>query len=321
MISVIVPVYNVAEYVGRCVRSLLEQTFLDLEYIFVDDCSTDDSVAEIEKVLDTFPHRRPNVRIIRMEANCGVSAARNRGLEEAQGELVGFCDSDDWIDPDMYESLYNAFREYNADVVLSDFYLEKQEGTRYYHAARNQGNRVRFLKEYLRSQWTPVYNMLVDKKLLTSNNLLFPVGISLCEDLNFTARVLYYSENPVNVDRAFYHYDMSRDTSAIHDVCDKKSQDQLKSFLDLISFFREKGIEKDIRREMSWRVLVNKRHLIYDISRHKEFISIYPESAGYIFSCPWLKIKMELLMWALTHHLRFITKTVIFVSNRINQIG
>lgn len=317
MISIVIPVYNVAAYVGRCTRSLMEQTFPDLEYIFVDDGSTDNSITEIEKVLDYYPKRRQNVHIIRMDCNSGVSSARNRGILEAKGEFIGFCDSDDWIDPDMYESLYRASKEHDADVVLSDFFLEKEDGQKYYQVASNQGSKIYFLKKYLGSQWTPVYNIIVDKDLLIRNHLLFPEGISMCEDLHFTARMLYYSENPVNVHRAFYHYDMTRGDSAIHDICDTKSQHQLWSYLDLVSFFREKGIEKNIRREMSWRILVNKRHMIYDIRRHNEFVSIYPESAGYIFSCPWLKIKMELLMWSLTHHMRFITASVIYARNRI----
>ena len=102
VISVILPVYNVEPYIGACIESLKRQSFRDLEFIFVDDCSTDNSVA----VIEDFARTDPRVRIIRNTENLGSGPTRNRGIEAAKGEYLSFIDPDDWIAPDFYERLY-----------------------------------------------------------------------------------------------------------------------------------------------------------------------------------------------------------------------
>lgn len=114
-LSVIVPVYQAAEYLDCCVESILAQTFSDLELILVDDGSTDGSAARC----DRWAAADSRVRVIHRE-NGGVSAARNMGLDAARGEYVAFVDSDDWVEPQMYENLLAAAREYDCAVVLCD---------------------------------------------------------------------------------------------------------------------------------------------------------------------------------------------------------
>lgn len=111
MISIIIPVYNVEQLLGECLDSVLAQTYADLEIILVDDGSTDASPA----ICDEYARKDGRIRVIHQE-NRGQSAARNVGLEIARGEFIGFVDSDDYIMPDMYETLMNLHREYDADM-------------------------------------------------------------------------------------------------------------------------------------------------------------------------------------------------------------
>ena len=104
-VSVIIPVYNAGKYIERCVRSLFEQTLDDIEYIFVDDCSPDDSMDVLQKVLSEYPQRKENVTLIRHKANTGQSGARKSGMHVAKGEYIIHCDADDWVDLDMYERM------------------------------------------------------------------------------------------------------------------------------------------------------------------------------------------------------------------------
>ena len=97
-VSIVIPVYNVEKYIERCVRSLFEQTLDDIEYIFVDDCSPDQSVAVLQSTLQDYPNRKESVRIIRHKENKGVAVARNAGINAAQGKYLIHCDSDDWVD-------------------------------------------------------------------------------------------------------------------------------------------------------------------------------------------------------------------------------
>ena len=102
-VSVIVPVYNAGLYIERCSRSLFAQSLDDMEFIFVDDCSTDNGIEIVERVLDDFPSRKSQVRFLKNEHNLGQAGTRARGIKMATGDYVIHCDSDDWVEPNMYE--------------------------------------------------------------------------------------------------------------------------------------------------------------------------------------------------------------------------
>ena len=113
LISIIIPVYNTEAYIDRCLRSVVDQTYRNLEILLIDDGSTDDSTAKCEQ----WAKEDARIRLIRQE-NRGAGAARNHGLQLAKGEYIGFTDSDDWIEPVMYEELYKALERYpEADIA------------------------------------------------------------------------------------------------------------------------------------------------------------------------------------------------------------
>ena len=122
-VSVIVPVYGVEKYIDRCARSLFEQTLDDIEYLFIDDCTPDRSIDILQQVLDEYPQRKPQVVIHRMEKNSGQAAVRKWGMQNATGEYVIHCDSDDWVDTDMYRAMYEKAKEEEADVVVCDYFV------------------------------------------------------------------------------------------------------------------------------------------------------------------------------------------------------
>ena len=107
-VSVIVPVYKVEAFIEHCIRSLMEQTLREVEFVIVDDCSPDNSLSIARRVIKDYPEREGQVRLIRHEANKGLPAARNSGLAVATGEYVFHCDSDDFVEPEMLERLYRT---------------------------------------------------------------------------------------------------------------------------------------------------------------------------------------------------------------------
>lgn len=121
-VSVIIPVYKVEQYIEQCARSLFEQTLDDIEYIFVDDCSPDNSVKFISEILESYPKRKTQVIIHKMDQNGGQAVARRWGMQNATGDFVIHCDSDDWIERNAYELAYNMAIESNSDIVFFDFY-------------------------------------------------------------------------------------------------------------------------------------------------------------------------------------------------------
>ena len=122
-VSVIVLVYKVEKYIGRCARSLFGQTLQDIEYIFIDDSSPDRSVEILEKVLEDYPQRRGQVKILRTEKNLGQAPCRRIGVEAASGEYIIHCDSDDYVEKDIYEKLYTKAKAENLDMVICQMQL------------------------------------------------------------------------------------------------------------------------------------------------------------------------------------------------------
>ena len=114
LISVIVPVYNVAEYLSRCVDSILAQSYENLQIILVDDGSTDDS----GKICEEYAKKDARIQVIHQN-NGGLSSARNAGLDLASGEYIGFVDSDDWIEPEMYAEMLARMEKYDAQLVCA----------------------------------------------------------------------------------------------------------------------------------------------------------------------------------------------------------
>ena len=119
-VSVIIPVYNVEKYMEKCCRSLFGQTLENMEFIFVDDCTPDNSISVIESVLQEYPQRKSQVKITHHDKNRGLPSARNTGLGLAQGNYIIHCDSDDWVAPFMYEKMYARAVAENADIVWCD---------------------------------------------------------------------------------------------------------------------------------------------------------------------------------------------------------
>ena len=124
MISVIVPIYKVEPYLRKCVESILNQTYRDLEILLIDDGSPD----RCGEICDGFEKKDSRVRVFYTE-NRGVSAARNLGLREAKSDLIGFVDSDDWIEPDMYEALYTVLNDREADLSVCGLFDEYPAAT------------------------------------------------------------------------------------------------------------------------------------------------------------------------------------------------
>lgn len=122
-VSVIVLVYKVEEYIERCARSLFGQTLEDIEYIIVDDCSPDGSMEIMERVLDQYPQRRAQVKILHNDVNRGQAYSRHKGIEAATGEYIIHCDSDDYVEKDIYEKLYSKAKAENLDMVICQMRL------------------------------------------------------------------------------------------------------------------------------------------------------------------------------------------------------
>lgn len=202
LISVIVPVYNVQDYVGKCLDSICGQSYRNLEIIVIDDGSTDDSPA----ICDSFAEKDARIKVLHCK-NGGLSVARNRGLDIAEGELIGFVDSDDWIEADMYESLYRVLSQYKADISICSFFRdEDQQSIPQYNSG----------KIHIWKSFDAIHEVIKDKRinnymwaLLCERNIFehirFPEG-QIFEDMATSYLIYTKARGIVYIEKPLYHY-------------------------------------------------------------------------------------------------------------------
>lgn len=204
-VSVIVPIYKVENFITRCAKSLMEQTLNEVEYIFVNDASPDDSMVRLHDILSKYPDRQSFIRIIEHENNKGLPAARNSGLSIASGEYIFHCDSDDYVETDMLEKLYNAGANNDADIVWCDWFLALKYNN-YYREEPCYKDSFEAIKGMLTgSMIYNVWNKLVKRELYLKNKIVFPEGNAMGEDLTMIS-LFAYSSKLCYVPKAFYHY-------------------------------------------------------------------------------------------------------------------
>lgn len=204
-VSVLVPVYKVETFIGRCIRSLMEQTLQETEFIIIDDCSPDDSIPVALDIIKEYPWRKGQVRLIRHETNKGLPAARNSGLAVAEGEYVFHCDSDDFVEPEMLERMYMAAERSDADIVWCDWFLSFGRNERYMRQP-SYATPMEALKGMLSGAMKyNVWNKLVRRRLYTDNHIQFPSGYGMGEDMTMI-RLFACAEKVGYVPEGFYHY-------------------------------------------------------------------------------------------------------------------
>ena len=312
-ISVIIPVYNAQKYIEKCARALFGQTFAPVEYIFIDDCSTDASIETVRSVLDDFPERKDACVFISHKENMGPSAARNTGLSRASGEFVMFCDSDDWMEPEMMEKLYRAAESSSADIAVCDFYMVTQNSRQVCRAVTWTSDRTASMRNYLEYVWNVLWNLLVRRELFVRHGIRFPEDCMYCEDFNVTVRLFDAAGVTVNVHEPLYNYNRSNEASVVHNMDRRTMMDEQRMYLDIIGMFRRNGRYPDYERQLCWRVLKSKQELVLDESTYSDFVSLYPESNAYILSCPYLNVKLKIMMWCLVHNMGIISRLMLSV--------
>lgn len=239
-VSILVPIYNVSSFIDKCSISLFEQTFEDIEYVFVNDQTQDDSLIKLEKIIDKYPNRKSRVKIINHEFNKGLAAARNTAIENASGEYILHVDSDDYINTKIVELMYSKAIDDNSEIVVCNFLLEWNNVKTI--AFQSIGiNKVDFIQSMLSaSTMVGLVNKLIKRSLYTVNGIKSIEGINLGEDFVTTPRLVYYAKGVSKVDLALYHYNQTNINSYSKNLNKKNIDDVIFVLEELTRFFEEK---------------------------------------------------------------------------------
>lgn len=264
-VSVIVPVYGVEKYIERCARSIFEQSYSNLEIIFVDDCSPDNCVQIIRDLLLEYPARQTQVTILSQSKNQGVAAARSRGLESITGDYCIQFDSDDYVDPSMIEEMIiQAIRE-DADIVMCDFNLISNSKTTHIHVNPNL-HPIECMKQILRTEvHSSLCNKLVRVSLYRDNKIKFTEGLNMREDLSVMYRLLYFAHKLAYVPKPFYNYILREGSisSAKMNIEQQKNAQKLISLMDEF-LVKEKIKDNDLVESfLMFKAQIKARILLY----------------------------------------------------------
>lgn len=248
-VSLIIPVYNTEKYLRKCIESAIGQTYRNMEIICIDDGSTDSS----GQILDEYAQKDKRLVVLH-QANRGESAARNVGLQMATGEYIGFMDCDDWIEPEMYETLVSKLEEEDADIAVCGWFLDRDNCSQRVKNAKeveqDTFGREKLL-EYVYERdsyrafaymWDKLYKreLFVDRE---GEPVLFDETLKLGGDVLVLGRLILKAECAVYIDQPFYHY-LQRDDSGCHSRDVEKRKDWLKAYEILIEIFEKEAVNE-----------------------------------------------------------------------------
>ena len=296
-VSVIVPIYKVEPFIARCAKSLLEQTLMDVEYIFVDDASSDGSVTVLRKVLANYPERSSHVKVLTHAENKGLPAARNTGLAAAQGEYIFHCDSDDFVEPDMLEQLYYKATETGVDIVWCDWWLSFAKNERYMKQPEYSTS-IDALKGMLSGVIKfNVWNKLIRRSLYVENEIKFPAGYGMGEDMT-VMRLFARASKVCYLPRAFYHY-VQLNIGAFSKTYSNRHLEELQHNVSLLLSDLQGLFGDQLKKEMAFFQLDVKFPFLItdDISKYKLWQLWYPEANQYILQNKQLSLRSRCLQW------------------------
>lgn len=309
-LSAVIPVYNVEKYFERCIRSLFEQTLLDIEYIFINDCTPDDSMNILSKVLEEYPNRKNSVKIVENDSNRGLWYSRQVGMKLAKGEYVIMCDSDDWLELNAYELLYNKAKQENADIVCCGFYLETNYAKKkylypYLYEDKSVLKNILYIEGFLYSAF---WNKLFRRTLYVDNDVYNYSGINMWEDLGVTLRLRYYSKKTVILNEPLYHYNRLNAVSITSIPNRKNIEEQIYCVHYLSDFFLKEGVYEEYLHIIDMLKFKAKIGMIVFKETRDLYgwLNVFPESNDKIMSYKNVSILYRIVCWCVFHKMIFV---------------
>lgn len=281
LVSVLVPIYNVEPYLERCVESLFRQTYDNIEFVFVDDCTPDGSMALLDRLIAASPEKR--VKVVRHEKNCGLSWARQTLIENCEGEYTLFVDSDDWVEDDMVEALVGKAVEEDADICGCDYFEDSENSSVVMEEPYPDG-----YEELMRALIQikvkgNIFKYLVRRSLYTDNNLRFLRETKMAEDWIMTCKLFYHCRKFASVRKALYHYIKFNPTSytaRFSHASLKNIEYQAEAIREVERFYREKGAYDKVSRSFDLRKFVMKAPLVLSSGNFRTWRQLFPEVNG-----------------------------------------
>lgn len=296
-VSILVPIYGVERFIERCAVSLFEQSYENIEYIFVNDCTKDNSITILKEVMERYPQRKPQVHIIEHERNKGLAGARNTAVAAATGEFLMHVDSDDYVDKDIVKKAVLAQEKDDADIVIVDFkkaYPTFDIEVKHHVFSETSLYCISVLERTIPNT---IWGKLIKRSLYVDNSICCLEGNNQGEDYQVLPKLYYYAKRILNLSQCLYYYDCQNEGAYSNSFSTSKYIQNWNSMNCVESFFHSKGFE--------YRCSVNKGRLrqaaddfIISAKTHGEVSETYYVGASNIlksishdlwYAVPWAK--------------------------------
>ncbi len=301
MVSLLILVHNAEAHIEKCVRSLFAQSYADVEYVFVDDASPDGSMGIVERVLEDFPDRRAQTKIVTNPHNLGIAASRNAALDNASGEYVLFVDSDDRLDLRAVELLAAKAAQEDADMVVYDSYTV-YNGMKRLRAETFPEGRQEYIRALLyRRARAAMWSKLIRRELFTAHRLRFVPGMNYGEDYYLSPMLAYHARKVVRLAEPLYYY--LRHPASISYALSSAKADNVIMAADMLERFFTEGPDAEVYRPMMGMMKIMNKLVILqagNVETWKHVEGLYDDVN---YSGFGLQARQRLILWLHRHRL------------------
>ena len=278
---------------------MFEQTIIqDVEVILVNDCSTDNTMTIVSKVINSYSHLQSQITIINHNNNLGLAAARNSALEKAQGQYIIHVDSDDWCEPNYLETMYHTIKNENADICICDFFLEKTNVSQ------------------------EIHQICTETSLYHDHNIKWIPGINRGEDFIISLKMFFYAKKIVLSPVALYHYRYNIGFTKTLDLATLTEQDMLK-IAAIEQFFFQENISNLFYTQISLKKAELRYHYILASNDVNRFSKVYPEIKLKILlqKTEYRSLLKKIFIWSIDSHHYFISRIFFHFKNIFKKQG
>ena len=309
-VSIIIPIYNAAKYLHRCLECILQQSYKNIEILLVNDGSTDES----NTICLEYANKDPRIRYFK-RTNHGVSATREFAVQKATGKYLIHFDSDDWASTNMIEDMLVIAEKTQSDIVIADFYVNLNDQEIYRSQRPSSLKPKQIMKEILQgSLHGSTWNKLIKTSLLERYNIHFPVGINHSEDVVLWIQLLQHPLKIIHLPKAYYHYDNIVSEHSITRHYTHKTLEERKTYVQLISSILNKKeyhkIITQIKLSIKFEVFES------NILSASEFHQLFPEATSAIWKRNTSIINRSLLWIASLGYLK-LAHNIYVLKNKI----
>lgn len=298
LVSIIMPVFNVEKYIERCVTALFEQSYPNIEYIFVDDCSPDGSIVAIKEILQKYPYRTENVRFVIHGQNKGIPSARNSGLKAATGDYIYHCDSDDWVETNLIQDLLAAAESSDADVVWCDYNIVADGGDGSWISESCTERKEDIISAMLTEKiHSVIWNKLVKRQLYDKYSIRFLDGYAMGDDRNVSTKLISVANVLKYLPKPLYNYRINPNSICNAGNGRQNNIARIENTKEILRFLEANNIGFISQDDLDMMKMHSKREMLFSSNLDELFSwgGIFPESNHLLFRCKEIPFQHRLL--------------------------